>query len=166
MVPSVTSSDSVAWRESLVARLGAIIAGGPARTLRPERLQSGSATTPLRAFFSGSIPDKELTAQILRLGDELEMIALLAEPTLGWKRILDEALPPASQNMRLYTGYLGAAFGYLPTAKQATEGGYEVNGFQSLFGMSGRFKPRDIEPAVCACLKSAFDDLERARSRD
>ena len=38
MVPTITSADSVAWRESLVASLDAIIAGGPSQKLRPEQL--------------------------------------------------------------------------------------------------------------------------------
>ena len=143
MVPTVTSADSVAWRESLTARLGAIIAEGPAKTLRPQRLRSGSSAIPLSAFFTGIAPDKKLAVQILRLGDELEIFALSAEPTVEWQRILDDASPRAPQTIRLYTGYLGDVFGYLPTARQVTEGGYEVNGFQSLFGMSGRF---ELEP--------------------
>jgi hypothetical protein len=161
MVPTVTSADAVAWRESLVAGLGAIISDGPSQTLRPERLRSGSSAIPLGAFFAGVAPDKKLTAQILRLGDELEVFALSAEPTLEWQRILDDAIPGSSQALRLYTGYLGAVFGYLPTARQVTEGGYEVNGFQSLFGMSGRFDSNRISAAVTGCVKSAVDNLER-----
>ena len=68
--------------------------------------------------------------------------ALSAEPTLAWQRILDDAAPRAAQAIRLYTGYLGDVFGYLPTAKQVREGGYEVNGFQSLFGTIGPFRHR------------------------
>jgi hypothetical protein len=162
MVPTVTSADSVAWRESLVARLGAIIADGPARTLRPERLRSGSSAIPLSAFFAGIAPGKKLTVQILRLGNELEVFGLSAEPTVEWQRILDDAFPPASQAVRLYTGYLGDVFGYLPTARQVTEGGYEVNGFQSLFGMSGRFDAKRIFATVTGCVRSAIDHLERA----
>ena len=144
-----------------MGRLGTIVAGGPSRTLQPERLRLGSSAIPLNAFFTGTVPDKKLTAQILRLGDELEVFALSAEPTLGWQRVLDGAIPGSSQTIRLYTGYLGAAFGYLPTARQVTEGGYEVNGFQSLFGLLGRFEAGKIEPAVCDCMKSALDDLQR-----
>ena len=162
MVPTVTSADSVAWRESLVARLGAIIAEGPANTLRPARLRSGSSAIPLSAFFTGTTPDKKLTVQILRFGDELEVFALSAEPTVEWQRILDDASPRSSQAIRLYTGYLGDVFGYLPTARQVTEGGYEVNGFQSLFGMSGRFDSNRIVAAVTGCVRSAIDNLERA----
>ena len=165
MVPSVTSADSVAWRESLTAGLGAIIAEGPAKTLRPQRLRSGSSAIPLSAFFTGIAPDKKLAVQILRLGDGLEIFALSAEPTVDWQRILDDASPRASQAIRLYTGYLGDVFGYLPTARQVTEGGYEVNGFQSLFGMSGRFDSIRIFAAVTGCVRSAIDDLEGADNR-
>jgi hypothetical protein len=161
MVPSVTSADSVAWRESLVARLGAVIAGGPSQTLRPERARTGSSVIPLSAFFAGTAPDKKLTVQILRLGDALEIIALSAEPTVEWQAILDDAISASPQAIRLYTGYLGDVFGYLPTARQVSEGGYEVNGFQSLFGMSGRFDASRIFAAVTGCVRSAVDDLER-----
>jgi hypothetical protein len=162
MVPTVTSADAVAWRESLAARLGAIIAEGAAKTLRPGDLRSGSSAIPLAAFFTGTAPNKQLSVQILRLGDELEVVALSAEPTVEWQRILDEACPHTSQSIRLYTGYLGDVFGYLPTARQVTEGGYEVNGFQSLFGMSGRFDSNRMVAAVTGCVRSAIDDLERA----
>jgi hypothetical protein len=162
MVPTVTASDSVAWRESLAARLGAIIDEGPEKMLQPEQLRSGSSAIPLAEFFTGTAPDKKLTAQILRLGDELEVFALSAEPTVEWQRILDDAVPCPPQTIRLYTGYLGDVFGYLPTARQVTEGGYEVNGFQSLFGMSGRFDSKRILAAVTGCVRLAIDNLEHA----
>jgi hypothetical protein len=161
MVPTVSPADTVAWRESLVAGLGTIIAAKPTATLRPKRLRAGSSATPLGAFFTGAAPDKELTVHILRLDDDLEILALSAEPTVEWQQILDEASPRAAQTIRLYTGYLGAVFGYLPTAKQVAEGGYEVNGFQSLFGMSGRFDSQRIFAAVTGCVRSAIDKLER-----
>jgi predicted neutral ceramidase superfamily lipid hydrolase len=41
------------------------------------------------------------------------------------------------------------------------EGGYEVNGFQSLFGLSGRFDQSRIHDAVTGCVRSAVDDLDR-----
>ncbi len=162
MWPTAMPADTVAWRDSLVARLGAIVAGHPAVTLRPKRLRAASSAISLGAFFTGGAPDKKLTVHVVRLDEELEILALSAEPTVEWQHILDEASPPAAQAIRLYTGYLGAVFGYLPTAKQVTEGGYEVNGFQSLFGMSGRFNSNRILAAVTGCVKSAIDKLERA----
>jgi hypothetical protein len=125
-------------------------------------LRAASSAIPLSAFFAGTAPDKKFTVQILRLDDALEMFALSAEPTVEWQRILDDASPRTSQAIRLYTGYLGDVFGYLPTAKQVTEGGYEVNGFQPLFGMSGRFDSNRILAAVTGCVGSTIDRLERA----
>ncbi len=106
-----------------------------------------------------------LTAQIVRIGDELEIVALSAEATVEWQPILDEAVPVPSGRIRLYAGYLGALFGYLPTAVQVPEGGYEVEGFQPLFGLSGRFEPDRIGAAVVGCVKNAFEDLERKKDR-
>ena len=99
------------------------------------------------------MPDKMLAAQIVRIGEELEIVSLSAEATVGWERILDEVVPVDSGRIRLYAGYLGALFGYLPTAAQVPEGGYEVAGFQALFGLSGDFKSDRIDPAVAGCVK-------------
>lgn len=111
------------------------------------------------------MPDKMLAAQIVRIGEELEIVSLSAEATVGWERILDEVVPVDSGRIRLYAGYLGALFGYLPTAAQVPEGGYEVAGFQALFGLSGDFKSDRIGPAVAGCVKSAFEDLQREKTR-
>jgi hypothetical protein len=162
MVPTVSPADTLAWRESLVAGLDTIIAANPLSTLRPKRLRAGCSAIPLGAFFTGATPDKKLAVHIVRLDDDLEILALSAEPTVEWQHILDEASPRGPQGIRLYTGYLGAVFGYLPTARQVTEGGYEVNGFQSLFGMSGRFDSQRILAAVTGGVRSAIDNLERA----
>ena len=106
-----------------------------------------------------------LAAQVVRIGEELEIVALSAEPSVEWQRTLDEAVPVPSGRIRLYAGYLGALFGYLPTAAQIPQGGYEVEGFQPLFGLSGHFKPDRIGPAIAGCVTDAFEDLERAKRR-
>jgi hypothetical protein len=105
-----------------------------------------------------------LTARVVRLGVELEIVALSAEPSVEWQHILDQAVPNPPARIRLYAGYLGALFGYLPTAAQITEGGYEVEGFQPFFGLSGHFDCRRIGAAVTGCVKDAFEDLERAKN--
>jgi hypothetical protein len=64
--------------------------------------------------------------------------------------------------LRLYAGYLGALYGYLPTPDQIREGGYEVTGFQSLFGLSGHCDAKKIVPTVADCVKRAFDELTSA----
>jgi hypothetical protein len=153
------------WSRSLAAGICDIAGGEPVTTFSPANLQTGSARIALGEFFGGSTPDKMLAAQIVRIGEELEIVALSAEPSVEWQRALDEAVPVPSGRTRLYAGYLGALFGYLPTAAQIPQGGYEVEGFQPLFGLSGHFKQDRIGSAIAGCVTEAFEDLERAKGR-
>src|SRR5262249_52982567 len=153
------ANDWAQWSESLSAAVAAI-AGQPAeRVDAPATLSASAAQIPLAQFFDGSAPDKPLTVQALRLGSALELAAMSAEVTVEWQSILDAASPAADGRLRLYAGYLGALFGYLPTPRQVGEGGYEVTGFQGLFGLSGNFDAGKIAPAVVGCAKRAIDDL-------
>jgi hypothetical protein len=157
--PPWSAGDWTNWSESLAARVSAI-AAEPGRAVdTPSTLSVATAAIPLSAFFNGSAPDKTFTVQALRLGGVLELVALSAEVTVEWQSILDQALPPGAGRVRLYAGYLGAVYGYLPTPRQIGEGGYEVTGFQRLFGLSGNFDAGKIVPAVIACAKRAVDDL-------
>ncbi|MEZ5820083.1 MAG: hypothetical protein R3D82_04680 [Xanthobacteraceae bacterium] len=157
--PPRIAGDWVRWSESLAAGVAAI-AGQPADEAHaPKTLSTGAAQIPLAGLFVGSAPDKPLTVQALRLGEAFELVALSAEVTLGWQSILDSALPAEEGRLRLYAGYLGAVFGYLPTPREIVEGGYEVTGFQRLFGLSGNFDAGKIAPAVVGCAKRAIDDL-------
>jgi hypothetical protein len=160
-----TAEEWTRWSQSLAAGVCDIAQGRPAKTFAPTNLQMGSARIPLGDFFTGSTPDKMLTAQIVGIGEELEIVALSAEPSVEWQRTLDEAVPAPSRRIRLYAGYLGALFGYLPTAAQIPQGGYEVEGFQPLFGLSGHFMPDRIGPAMAGCVRDALADLERAAGR-
>ena len=162
---SPLAADWARWSESLAARIDDIASGSPVKSVSSASLQTGSARIPLADFFAGTTPDKMLTAQIARIGGALEIVALSAEANVEWQRILDETVPAQEGRIRLYAGYLGALFGYLPTAEQIPEGGYEVQGFQPLFGLSGRFEPARIGPAVVGCVTAAFAELERGKAR-
>jgi hypothetical protein len=165
LFPTLSAADWVRWSKSLAAGVCGIAQGEPARSFSPANLRTGSASIPLGDFFHGSVPDKRLAVQVVDIGEQLEIVAVSAEPSVEWQQILDEAVPVRPGRIRLYAGYLGALFGYLPTATQVLEGGYEVEGFQPFFGLSGRFDSGQIGPAVAGCVKSAFEDLEQ-RGRD
>jgi hypothetical protein len=162
LFPAPSFSDWQAWSTDLAARLCRIAGGAPIRSLASEGLQIASSSIPLDRFFVGTTPDKALEVSVVRIGDGLEIVALSAEVTVQWQRILDAIVPPEPQRIRLYAGYSGPLFGYLPTAAQVLEGGYEVDGFQSLFGLSGHFDAARIEPAVSACVTQAFEELDGA----
>ncbi|WP_155253695.1 hypothetical protein [Bradyrhizobium japonicum] len=161
--PPPSVKDWMYWSQSLAAAVCDIVEGSPARRLSPSALRTGSAQIPLGEFFAGAAPDKLLAVQLVQIGEELEIVALSAEPCVDWERILDQAVPRPAGRIRLYAGYLGALFGYLPTAAQIPEGGYEVEGFQPLFGLGGRFNPETIAPSVIKGMRRAFGDLNRSR---
>ena len=163
MFADPSADDWKCWSQSLAASVSDIAKGKPVKTFSPASLRTGSAGIPLGDFFKGSLPDKMLTAKVVRIGEEIEIVALSAEANVGWEGILDQAFPVPSARIRLYVGYLGALFGYLPTAAQVPEGGYEVEGFQRLFGLSGRFDSGKLGMTITGCVKRAFDDLECAK---
>jgi Neutral/alkaline non-lysosomal ceramidase, N-terminal len=150
------------WSNDLAAKVVAIAQAPSADIFSPATLATGSASVPLGGFFTGSAPDKPLAVQVIRLGDAVELVALSAEATVEWRDIIDREIPVQSGRIRLYAGYLGALFGYLPTAVQIAEGGYEIEGFQPLFGLSGKFESEKITSCVIGGVKQAFDEIERA----
>ncbi len=160
--PPSTPDDWTRWSENLAAAIVRIALAPPEKSCSPATLATGAAAVPLGAFFTGSVPDKPLTAQVLTLGRDVELVALSAEVTVEWEEILDREAPATGGGLRLYAGYLGALYGYLPTPDQIREGGYEVEGFQPLFGLSGNFDAEKIIPAVVDCVKRAIDDLRSA----
>lgn len=159
LFPVPSFKDWQAWSESLSAELLRIAGGAPIKVCSGGSVRTSTASVPLNHFFHGSTPEKPLTVHIVRIGEEVEIVALSAEASVEWQEILDAALPTEGR-IRLYAGYSGALFGYLPTGQQVTEGGYEVDGFQRLFGLSGQFDSNRVEPAVVACVRQAFENLE------
>lgn len=161
--PSFQSSSAEEWTHwsgSLAAKVLEIVRGSPCKLSPFDSIATGSASVPLSEFFEGTAPDKPLTVQVIRLGEVLEFVAISAETTVEWEDIINQEIPVQPGRVRLYAGYLGALFGYLPTASQVGEGGYEVEGFQPLFGLSGWFDAEKIRPAIVSCVKRAFEDLQ------
>lgn len=159
--PQSAPDDYIRWSESLAAAVVRIAQGRTDKPAATGALATGLADVALSSFFHGRTPDKPLTVQIVHLG-AIELMALSAEVTMEWQSILENMIPPREGRLRLYAGYLGTLYGYLPTPDQIREGGYEVTGFQHLFGLSGRFDAEKIVPTVVDCVKRAIDDLEHA----
>lgn len=151
-----TSDEWARWGGDLAETVLAIAEGPISKVVAPERLAVGWSTNPLEDFFTGTLTDKPLTVQVFQIGGTVELVALSAEVNVEWNAILDKAIPVGAGITRLYAGYLGATFGYLPTASQVPEGGYEVEGFQPLFGLAGVFDDDRIEPVVVGCVRTAF----------
>jgi hypothetical protein len=161
-VPVATFEDWQRWSTDLAAKVLAIAQGTPIFG-SAQRLATGSARVPLKAFFRGRTPDKDFSVYVVQIGGDVEVIAMSAEPSVEWQQIISEAIPVRPGTIRLYTGYLGSMFGYLPTPAQIPEGGYEVTGFQLYFGLSGEFSTEKIASVVVGCVAQAFEELEDDR---
>ncbi len=72
------------------------------------------------------------------ISKSLSFVFVPAEPSSAYSVIVRAAFPNAWP-----TGYSGDVFGYWPTDKQASEGGYEAIGFFPLFGLKGKFFGRN-----------------------
>jgi hypothetical protein len=157
LFPSPSAEDWRRWSDSLASEVANITQRTSVRTLIPQQLRIGSASVPLSSFFHGTAPPKPLCVQVLGFDEALEIVAISAEPSVEWETEIDGAVPRPPECIRLHAGYLGSLCGYLPTAAQVPEGGYEVEGFQSLFGFAGHFDAGQIGPAVLSCVQHAFE---------
>jgi hypothetical protein len=124
---------------------------------------SGCSRVPLRELFDGTSRLDSMLVRGLRLGQVLELVALGAEPTIGWQQRLTESIG-RGPGVRVYAGYCGDVFGYLPLPEQVDEGGYEVCGFQRSFGMRGRFRAAALLPAIEAAVREILTALHAQRT--
>ena len=90
---------------------------------------------PLSKFMHNA-DEGEMPLQYLMLGG-FKILGFGAEVSSHWPDILK--VPFASQQFIL-SGYVGHSFGYLPTDKQVTEGGYEVDGFRRGLKTTGYYR--------------------------
>ena len=163
---SRSAEDWTRWSQSLAAEVCDIVAGQPCQDdfthqpCKPDRRQFRlteffERLDTRQAAGGPDRPDRRGTRNRRAVG---------GSHCVEWERILDAAVPLPAGRIRLYAGYLGALFGYLPTAAQIPEGGYEVEGFQPLFGLSGHFEPGRIGAGRCRMRqKVRLTDLEQAK---
>jgi len=99
-------------------------------------LRISSAQFPIGEYMAPP-QDVSMGVRALRVG-ELSITFVGAEVCSPYYGLLHDEPDRAD----VLTGYTGPVFGYLPTDEQVTEGGYEVDGFFTRFGLSGRFGRR------------------------
>lgn len=98
-------------------------------------LRSRRASVPLSALgIQGAT--EQLTCQVVELGSELVLVGISAE--VAWEYAPLVARQFAGKRW-WPVGYIDTTFGYLPSASMLREGGYEVDGFMPLFGISGKW---------------------------
>lgn len=91
----------------------------------------------LDRLMSGHREKQEIRLLRVTLGDSLHLFAISAEVVNDYVQVLREM----SCGTLIPVSCIGSVFGYLPTEAMLQEGGYEVDGFKPLFGLSGSFRP-------------------------
>lgn len=149
-----------AWVTSLAEHIGEITASSPHFVDDPSEFSSACVSIPIGEFFRGMVRQDAMRVCALRLGRWLEIIALGAEPCVGWQGYVTAAIGEP-RGVRLCAGYCGDVFGYLPLPEQVDEGGYEVANFQPLFGMAGQFQKMLLGPSVSTAVKFVSHAVRR-----
>jgi hypothetical protein len=147
------------WVSSLACGVGRVAAQPPVLVDEHMDFVTASAAVPLSNLFDGKLRVPTMLVRGIRLGRKLQILAFGAEPTTGWQQQLESEID-AADGLRLYAGYCGDVFGYLPLPTQVSEGGYEVSNFQKSFGMQGRFRKEALLPNVVGATKSVASALE------
>ena len=153
-----------AWRDwvgSLATRIGELASTEPTWSSPLEGFARACTKVALSEFIDGRTRIQTMGVAALRLAPGLEILTLGAEPCVNWQRAITEVIG-RPDGVRLYTGYCGDVFGYLPLPEQVDEGGYEVKGFQRLFGMSGRFRKESLRACVTAAAASVTRALQHS----
>jgi hypothetical protein len=94
---------------------------------------------PLSDFISSTPPERKIGFQGVRLGSDLYLLGVTAEPSVEYIGILDALLPASAHAFPI--GCLDGTYGYLPTTQQSVEGGYEGAGFLPGFSLPGTLSP-------------------------
>ena len=136
-----------AWTRSLSEHLLAMFGDG-STTTRP-KIDCSHIRIPLEEIIEGARSDSNLFIQNIGLGENLRIIGISAEPVNEYVDLVRSLFP---RDEVIPVGCIGSVFGYLPTDKVLTEGGYEAGDFFPAFGLKGRFRRR-IEGIILGKIK-------------
>ena len=83
-----------------------------------------------------------LTIYEADLGRDIKFIGLSAEPVAAWGE--DFRRYAGKGKLIFPLGCIGTTYGYLPTKKMLSEGGYETEGFFKIFG----YRPSEFKKNI------------------
>ena len=135
------------WADSLAERVTAIVNHHRSWSRLEPCLSCAETTIALSALIEGTVPEgTDLRLVALQLGNSFRLLVMNAEPVNGYQKIF------SAGNFRAHrvVGYEGNVFGYLPTERMLSEGGYEVRRFFPFFGLTGSFRPGFESKVVAA----------------
>lgn len=136
------------WTEELASTVESTLSAAEQRSPGPLSgpIRSTGSDLNLGELIDGENGRRSIQCRRLRIGDELDIWAVAAEPSMA----LREFLPGGDATVAV--GYLGDVSSYWPTARQVAEGGYEARGFVAGMNLNGRLRP-SVDDAFRAMVK-------------
>jgi hypothetical protein len=156
------------WARSVAADAqAAFVAAADAPALTP-LLGSADRSTPLADLIEDLPPDRsemELSVQAISIAADVVLVAISAEPASAWAETVADLLP---DKVTIPVGCANQVYGYLPTAREAAQGGHEVEGFLRPFSPAGSFRPGFADTVIreTAALLASFGENAPAAHRD
>jgi hypothetical protein len=139
------------WADSLAVRVSEI-ARGSGRPL-DQPLEIRRLDRQVSEFLSDAEPDRPFSLHRVSWGGAAALVGVSAEPMTEQGDWIRQASPGGCAVVPV--GYIDEVFGYLPTSKIASEGGYEANGFFEYFSIQGEFS-RDIDEKFKNLIQKLF----------
>ena len=134
------------WCSGLLNAIDNTLSSNP-RNIKGKTLNNQITYIPLKELIHNyKGPVNDLKIQKWQFGGVL-LVCMSAEPVTEYYNILK----PFIKDDFIPIGYTADSFGYLPVSKQVKEGGYESEGFFTLFSIDGKFKDK-LEEKVMAYL--------------
>jgi hypothetical protein len=147
-----------AWSQDMAERVVASMASPDGWTRLDAKLSTASSSLPTAQFISGSSSGKAFRLQSVSFGSSLTVVFASAEVVGKHADVLASLGGNA-----IGVGYAGDVFGYLPTAEQVREGGYEGSDWFGLFGIGHGFK-RNPDEVWAECVAALANEMKASRS--
>lgn len=131
-----TESDYKKWVELLWSRLKQCL---DSSCIASKNIQLGIAESKLdiENLSHGDVP-VQVRLKSVSFSPVFTIVGLSAEVVCDYSKIVKTIF---SEHPVITTGCQNGTCIYLPTDRQIAEGGYEVDGFKKLFGVTGKIKP-------------------------
>ncbi|HEY1301250.1 MAG TPA: hypothetical protein VGF07_12185 [Stellaceae bacterium] len=156
------------WAGSIAGDALAALGAAAETPMLAASLAAGERKLPLAAVIE-DLPAEHggatLSIQAIKIADDMLLVAMSAEPTSAWSEIVCDLAPG---KIVIPVGCANQVYGYLPSAREVAQGGWEAGDFLSQFGLDGRFRPGFAECVAgeLAALLAAFDEPGAAACRD
>lgn len=136
------------WLKNLIAHFEKL-SKKSSQKLNLTTIKTTSHNYQLDKIWDGPTSNQTLRFSAIYLDQKTVIIGVSAEVVAFYSLQIQKQFPELTI---IPVGYMGSVFGYWPTLKMISEGGYEVKGFKHKFSLNGQFK-KTVESCFSQAMK-------------